>query len=73
MPIPNRPPVSGADVIWRTLEQIVARLRRLEGRRTTAVGGWVLEEREDGALIARRAATGRTIVVAAGDPDESPS
>lgn len=49
--------------LW--IEQLDARLRRLELARRTTVGPYVLEIRvPDGALVARHAVTGTVTVVA---------
>jgi hypothetical protein len=65
VPLPNRPPLD-EDALWRLLQQLTARLRQLESRRTTAIGSsWVLEERDgDQALVARNTRTGRVVEVA---------
>jgi hypothetical protein len=46
------------------LEDLVERVRRLENRDAVVIGAWVLEEADDGGLIARHAPTDTVVVVA---------
>lgn len=53
------------------LRDMSDRIRNLENRRVTTIGGWRLREDEDGNLIAAHPSTGATQILVLAQPKEN--